>query len=139
MILTLPKKVGPVVYRVQGLTVVAYDPTFQSTHDQGEDGRHPSKRLFPLTDSGLLRLIASLESHGYTVEGALDAAVRRIAAYRTFAELEASQREHGYVPTLRTESYRSAHLRWAVLKVRAALRERGLRVWPEQVEGEVAS
>lgn len=69
----------------------------------------------------------------------LDGLVRRTTAFRSVAEIETSQREHGYVPTLRTEHYRSAARRADVLAVRAALRERGLRVWPERVEGEVAS
>lgn len=72
-----------------------------------------------------------------TVE--LDARVRRISACKSFAELEAAQKDHGYVPTLRTEAYRgkrNAGLREDVLAVRAALRERGLKCWPERVEGE---
>jgi hypothetical protein len=69
----------------------------------------------------------------------LDAAVSRVMAFRSFAELEAAQRDHGYVPTLRTDAYRgkrNASSREDVLTVRAALRDRGLKSWPERVEGE---
>lgn len=69
----------------------------------------------------------------------LDLAVSRISAVRSFAELVTAQKDHGYVPTLRTDAYRgkrNAGLRQDVLAVRAALRERGLKCWPDRVEGE---
>lgn len=70
---------------------------------------------------------------------ALDAALSRVSAFRAFADLAQAQRDHGYVPTLRTDAYRgkrNAGLRQDVLRVRAALRAAGLRAWPDRVEGE---
>lgn len=69
----------------------------------------------------------------------LDQSVARVMACRDFAGLLKSVVDDGYVPTLRTDLYRgkrNAVKRADVLAIRAELRARGHRVWPETVDGE---
>jgi hypothetical protein len=77
------------------------------------------------------------------MSNAITILVAKYTVSRSMVELRAAMssdstpaKQH-YVPTLRTDNLRGAR-RAEMLRLRAAVRAEGFRVWPEQVPGEVA-
>ena len=70
-------------------------------------------------------------------EGDVDRLVRLVTAMKSWAELETSLRDHGYIPTIIPDSSDSETLKKAKVELTQIIRDRGYQVWEGRLGGKV--